>query len=81
MLQEFKVTGKSQIFMQGRSVDFYNRVKEILLAEYNWCNYYEEFHIVLGKKAGKKWRLAMITNIVAIVITIILLGIAFYIIF
>ncbi len=37
--------------------------------------------IVLGKKAGKKWRFAMIANIVAIVITIILLGIAFYIIF
>ena len=54
VLQEFKVTGKSQIFMQGRSVDFYNRVKEILLAEYNWCNYYEEFHIVLGKKANLK---------------------------
>ena len=54
VLQEFKVTGKSQIFLQGRSVDFYNRVKEILLDKYNWCNYYEEFHIVLGKKANLK---------------------------
>ena len=55
VLKEMNATGKSQIFMQGRSVDFYNRVKEILSADYNWCNYYEEFHIVLGKKANLQY--------------------------
>lgn len=56
-LKEMGISGKSQVFLQGRSDEFYAKVKEELQNKYNWCNYYDEYHIVLGKKANLKFLL------------------------
>lgn len=56
-LKEMGIPGKSQVFLQGKSDEFYTKVKEELQDRYNWCNYYDEYHIVLGKKANLKFLL------------------------
>ena len=56
-LKDMNIPGKSQVFLQGRSDEFYAKVKKELQNKYNWCNYYDEYHIVLGKKANLKFLL------------------------
>lgn len=46
VLKEMKLNDKTQVFLKGKSSDFYDEVKSIIFDKYGWEDYYKEITIV-----------------------------------